>query len=125
MLLMPSANARREVCAACEAIQQITLGRWAHQRLKIMLTVNIGKPLTRFAQGLHRDRLAIEEGAGFTIAGYQAPHQQFIARLDTLLIQSFNECRVSTGNVEGCADLRAFAAGAHDFSACTSADHEL
>ena len=90
-----------------------------------MLAMNISEPLARFAQGLHRDGLTIQESAGFTLAGHQAPHQQFIARLNALLIQPFNECRVCPGNVKSCADLRAFATGADHLSARPSANHEL
>ena len=110
----------RDFCSlrfgACVPIEQIALCSGAHQRLKLVLAVDLGEPLADLAQHLHRYGLAVEVGARLALAGDEAPHQQLIAHLDALFFQERPQTRRRLREIEGGGDLGACCIVANDFA---------
>ena len=110
---------------ACVAIEQFTLRRRAHQRLKLVLTVDLGEPLADLAQHLHRYGLAIEVGARFALAGDHAPHQQLVTDLDALFFEQRAQPCARLPEIEGSRHFSARRIVTNHLAACTGADCEL
>jgi len=94
---------------AGERIQQATVGRGIDQRALVMLAVNFDQRGAYRLQGLHADRLVVDEGAG-TAIGQLHPAQDhlagiFSARVVKAVVAQDQSRRMTLGHVEHRSDL--------------------
>ncbi len=108
---------------AGEGVEQPAVGRGIDQRALVMLAVNFDQRGADRLQGLHADRLVVDEGAG-TAVGQLHPAQDHLAGVVEAVVAENRRGRMSLGDIEHRGDLALLHAMADEAGIAAAAERQ-
>ncbi|MGY4178844.1 hypothetical protein ACVIHH_004135 [Bradyrhizobium sp. USDA 4518] len=121
---IPQRFQRRDVLLVSgEGVEQLAMGGGVDQRALVMLTVDLDQRGTDRLQGLHTDRLIVDEGAGAAIGELHAAQDHLTGVVEAVLGQDPGR-RMPLRDVEHGGDLPLFGAVAHQSGIAAAAERQ-
>ncbi len=108
---------------AGERIEQAPVRRGVDQRALVMLAVNLDQRRANRLQGLHADRLVVDEGAG-TAVGKLHPAQDHLTGIVEPVVAEDRLGRMTLGDIEHRGDLPLFDAVTDEAGVAAAAERQ-
>ena len=106
-----------------KGVEQLAVRRGIDQRALVMLAVDLDQRGADRFQGLHRDRLVVDEGAGAAVGKLDPAQDHFAGIVEAVLGQDLC-CRMALGHIEGRGDLALFGAMANQPGIAAAAERQ-
>ncbi|MGY4473003.1 hypothetical protein ACVILL_000417 [Bradyrhizobium sp. USDA 3364] len=120
----PQRFQRRDVLlVAGEGVEQLAMGRGIDQSALVMLAVDFDQRGADRLQGLHADRLVVDEGAGAAVGELHAAENHFTGVVEAVLGQ-YPGRRMPLGDIEHGGHLPLLGAMAHQSGIAAAAERQ-
>ena len=106
-----------------KGVEQLAVGRGIDQRALVMLAVDLDQRGADRLQGLHADRLVVDEGAGAAVGELHAAQDHFTGIVETVFGQDLCR-RMALGHIEGGGDLALLHAMANQARIAAAAERQ-